>query len=148
MVASEDTCLKAYRRKRPTGWRPWKRSGSGKDTMNEEQKNGADARPRRAFDETYRRHAVELTLRGNRGIAAVAQELGISPWTLRCWRKRYAPGPGGAGAIADLTAEQKDEEIRRLRAEVIRLREREIILKKSLGILSETPGSGMPASRH
>ena len=37
-------------------------------------------------------------------------------------------------------------EIARLRAEVVRLRERETILKKSLGILSEPPGSGMPGS--
>jgi hypothetical protein len=44
------------------------------------------------------------------------------------------------------SSEEKDEEIRRLRAEVGRLRERETILKKSLGILSETPGSGMPES--
>lgn len=116
--------------------------------MNHEQDNTSAARSRCRFDETFRRHAVELTMRAGRGIAVVARELGISPWTLRCWRKRYAPGPGGAGAIADLSAEQKDEEIRRLRAEVIRLRDREIILKKSLGILSETPGSGMPASKH
>lgn len=115
--------------------------GRGKDTMNEEKQNAPAVR--RVFDETYRRHAVQLTLRGDRGIRAVAKELGISAWTLRCWRKRYAPGAGGA--LAPLNSEQKDEEISRLRAEVIRLREREIILKKSLGILSETPGSGMPA---
>ena len=35
-------------------------------------------------------------------------------------------------------------EIARLRAEVVRLRERETILKKSLGILSELPPRGMP----
>lgn len=116
--------------------------------MNDEQQNGSETRLRRKFDETYRRHAVELTWRGNRGIALVARELGISAWTLRCWRKRYAPGPGGtATAVTELTPDQKDEEIRRLRSEVIRLREREIVLKKSLGILSETPGSGMPLSK-
>jgi transposase-like protein len=121
--------------------------GGGKDIMSNEQKDGSGAVPRRIFDETYRRHAVELTLRGDRGIEAVAKELGISAWTLRCWRKRYAPGPKGGGALADLTPEQKDEEIQRLRAEVVRMREREIVLKKSLGILSETPGSGMPGSK-
>jgi transposase-like protein len=122
--------------------------GGGKDIMNEEEKNGSVRRHRRLFDETYKRHAVELTLRGDRGIAAVAKEIGISEWTLRCWRKRYAPGPKGTGgALADLTPEQKDEEIGRLRAEIIRMREREIVLKKSLGILSETPESGMPRSK-
>lgn len=113
--------------------------------MNQEQKSGSSP-SRREFDETYRRHAVELTLRGDRTIAAVAKELDISAWTLRCWRKRYAPGAGGA--LAPLTPEQKDQEICRLRAEVLRLREREIVLKKSLGILSATPGRSMPASNH
>lgn len=78
----------------------------------------------------------------------MARELGISAWTLRCWRKRHASSSGGTGrAIAQLTAEQKDEEIQRLRAEVVRLSEREIILKKSLGILSEASESGMPRSK-
>ena len=52
----------------------------------------------------------------------------------------------GTGSVPQ-TMEEKDEEIRQLRAEVVRMREREIVLKKSLGILSETPGSGMPRSR-
>ena len=103
---------------------------------------------RRRYDETFKRHAVELTLQGDRPIAVVAKELGLAEWTLRCWRKRFAPGPVGTGhAVAELTSEQKDEEISRLRAEVVRMREREIILKKSLGILSETPESGMPRSK-
>jgi hypothetical protein len=39
--------------------------------------------------------------------------------------------------------EEKDAEIRRLRAELVRMREREIVLKKLLGVLSETPDSGI-----
>ena len=58
-------------------------------------------------------------------------------------RKRYAPRPGGSGS-APQTLEEAAKEIGRLRAELIRLREREIVLKKSVGILSETPESGMP----
>jgi transposase len=116
--------------------------------MNQNQENASGARQRRHFDETYKRHAVELTLRGDRLIREVAAELGLSEWTLTRWRRQYAPRPSAGGAApATLTPEQKDEEIGRLRAEVVRLREREIVLKKSLGILSETPGSGMPGSR-
>ena len=37
--------------------------------------------------------------------------------------------------------------IERLRTELVRMQDREIVLKKSLGILSETPGSGMPKSK-
>lgn len=114
--------------------------------MKEQPMNGI--KPRRRFDETYKRHAVELTLRGERTVKAVAEELGISPDRLYLWRGLYAPKPSGlAQAKPDRTIEQVEEDNRRLRAEVLRLREREIVLKKSLGILSETPESGMPRSR-
>ena len=58
----------------------------------------------------------------------------------------YAPRPGDGGP-APQTLEAAEKEIGRLRAELIRMREREVVLKKSLGILSETPESGMPRSR-
>jgi len=115
--------------------------------MKHSEDNQPAAMPRRDFDETYKRHAVELTLqRGSRTIRSIAQELGISEWSLQRWRRRYGPAPGAAGTTcAAMSSEEKDVEIRRLRAEVVRLQEREIVLKKSLGILSEAPGSGMPA---
>lgn len=107
--------------------------------------NGNGSRPRQKFDETYKRHAVELTLSPGRTIKAVAEDLGITPWTLYRWRELYAPRPAGRStAPGQRTPEETEEENRRLRAEVMRLREREIVLKKSLGILSETPESGMP----
>lgn len=114
--------------------------------MKETQVNGLQRR--RQFDETFKRHAVELSLRGERTVRAVAEELGISPDRLYLWRGLYAPKPTGlTQAGPDRTMAQVEEDNRRLRAEVLRLREREIVLKKSLGILSETPESGMPRSR-
>jgi hypothetical protein len=44
------------------------------------------------------------------------------------------------------TVEQLEAEIRRLRAENAKLLEQREVLKKSLGILSEVPPSGMPES--
>lgn len=122
------------------------RNGWRKEPMKEQSMNGMERR--RRFDETYKRHAVELTLRGERTVKAVAEELGISPDRLYLWRGLYAPKPSGlVQAKPDRTMEQVEEDNRRLRAEVLRLREREIVLKKSLGILSETPESGMPGSK-
>lgn len=112
--------------------------------MNEKTGSVTGGQSRRVFDETYKRHAVELTFQGKRPMRAIARELGITEWTLYRWRQRYAPLPGGASGGPPVSAEEKDAQIRRLRAEVIRLREREIVLKKSLGILSETPERGMP----
>ena len=116
--------------------------------MKENKENGNGSRPRQKFDETYKRHAVELTLSPGRTIKAVAEDLGITPWTLYRWRELYAPRPtGGSVSPAPRTLEEAEDENRHLRAEVMRLREREIVLKKSLGILSETPESGMPRLR-
>ena len=108
---------------------------------------GKEAKPgkrtRRQFDEAYKRHAVELTLQGTRSVRQIADELGVTDSMLYEWRRLFAPRPG-VDPGAPQTAEEKDEEIRRLRAEIVRMQEREIVLKKSLGILSETPESGMP----
>lgn len=112
--------------------------------MNPKERNGA--RSSANFDETFKRHAVDLTLRGARTVKQVADELGITTWTLYRWRGLYAPRPAGSPAPRATTEAEKDDEIQRLRTENARLREREIVLKKSLGILSETPTSGMPRS--
>jgi transposase-like protein len=45
--------------------------------MKETQVNGIKGH--RRFDETFKRHAVELSLRAERTVKAVAEELGISP---------------------------------------------------------------------
>jgi transposase len=108
--------------------------------------NPGPNRPIQKHDETFKRHAVELSLRGDRSVAQLAVELGVSAWSLYQWRKLYGPAVRGTGSVPQ-TMEEKDAEIRQLRAEVMRMREREIVLKKSLGILSETPESGMPRSK-
>jgi len=127
------------RRREPEG------AGGDKDIMNKPNENLAGRRERRQFDETYKRHAVELTLQAGRSVRAVAEELGLASSVLYEWRRIYAPRPSAAGPAAG-SLEDANQEITRLRAEVVRLRERETILKKSLGILSEPPGSGMPGS--
>jgi transposase-like protein len=105
----------------------------------------SDYRPRRQYDENFKRHAVELTLQSTRSIRHVADELGVNESMLYDWRRKYAPRPG-ADTGAPHSLDEATKEIERLRAELVRMQEREIVLKKSLGILSETPGSGMPKS--
>lgn len=103
----------------------------------------SESRPRRHFDEDYKRHAVALTLQGQRTVKAIAQDLGVNEGLLYEWRRHFVPRPGHDGGQPQ-TLEQAQEEVARLRGEVVRLQEREVILKKSLGILSEPPPSGMP----
>jgi len=111
-----------------------------------ESKQRPAAEPRRRYDETFKRHAVDLTLQGQRRVTEVARELGVPESMVYAWRRQYAPRPNGSGE-RPRTLEEAETEISRLRAENVRLQEREIVLKKSLGILSETPGRGMPRSR-
>jgi transposase-like protein len=88
---------------------------------------------------------VELSLNATRTVTAVARELGVTKSMLYRWRELYAPRPSGVEyPDGPRTLEQSEAENRQLRAEVVRMREREAVLKKSLGILSETPESGMP----
>ena len=113
--------------------------------MKETNQNAKSTKPRRQYDETYKRHAVELSLSSTRTVRAVAKELGVTQSMLYRWRELYVPRPSSSeGPDGPRTLEQAEAENRQLRAEVIRMRERESVLKKSLGILSETPESGMP----
>ena len=97
-------------------------------------------RPAPKHDETFKRHAVELSLRGDRTSKQIAAELGISGWTLCQWRKLYGPSVRGTGSVPQ-TMEEKDEEIRQLRAEVVRMREREIVLKNRWASSPKRPGA-------
>ena|ERR1700712_370456 len=117
--------------------------------MNDQKaKANRPTRYRQRLDETYKRHAVELTLNGQRTVKELAKELGVTAGMLYSWRQLYAPQPSGAeDKSRPRTLEAAEDENRKLRAELIRMREREIVLKKSLGILPETPESGMPRSR-
>ena len=100
---------------------------------------------RRQFDDTFRRHAVAL-MQSGRGVTEVAQELGVSPFSLYEWRRKLrrqidlqAPLPK--------TLEGLEEEIERLREALQRSQLREEILKKSLGIFAEAPANPSPSLR-
>lgn len=121
--------------------------GARKDSMSEKQQEKSGAKPRRNYDENYKRHAVDLTMRGGRSVKAIATELGLPAWALYEWRRHYVPKPGGGVKPMPQTLEEAEQTIVELRAQVVRLQERETVLKKSLGILSEPPESGMPRSK-
>ena len=101
-------------------------------------------KPRRQYDENFKRHAVDLTLKGDRTLRQVADELGVNEGLIYEWRRKYAPRPGAEHTGTPQSLEEAAKEIARLRGQLVRMQERENVLKKSLGILSETPESGMP----
>ena len=114
--------------------------------MTQSKEERAEPKRRRKYDEAYKRQAVELTERGDRRVGEIAGELGMSAELLYRWRCQYgattrklaAPLPGPR-SVSELERENRE-----LRAKLADMEVREAILKKSLGILSLAPGSGMP----
>jgi transposase len=92
-------------------------------------------------DETFKRAAVELWVSGGKPAAQMAQELGVSVWNLRDWKKRYQPEPAGlARSVKEVEAEN-----RTLREELQRVKNQRDILKKTLGIISAPPDNALSA---
>lgn len=97
--------------------------------------------PKRRHDEAFKKAAVELLVNSGKPPKQIAQELGVSAWNLRDWKKRYLPAP----PAAPRTLEQAEAENRALREELQRVKNQRDILKKTLGIISEPPDNGSRA---
>ena len=94
---------------------------------------------RRRYDEAFKRQAVEHWLLSGKACRQVAAELGIDQQSLAKWKKDFTKD---APVEVAGTLEQLQAENRRLQRELQRVSVQRDILKKTLGILSETPGNG------
>jgi len=107
----------------------------------------ASKRTHRKFDHTFKCEAVQNWLHSGKSAEVVAEELGIQANRLYAWRKLVPAGAGGrapaakSGSVADLQSqlEAAHRELRHTREQVI-------ILKKTLGILSEPSSNAMNGS--
>jgi transposase len=88
---------------------------------------------RRSFSSEVKLEAIRLAAASG-NTAQTARDLGLRPDMIRRWRKRMEadgkrafPGHGNP----------RDEELVKLRREVQRLKEENIVLKKAAGILSQ-----------
>jgi len=104
------------------------------------EKNERKSNQAKRYTEPFRRDAVEL-LAGGASVEKVALGLGVSPVSLRDWRRRMA---GRADAPPGWTTEDLEAEVRRLREQLASVTAQRDILKKACGILSEAPTKGMP----
>ena len=121
------------------------------DTVNEVGLGvgGITVRIQKKYDAEFRQNAVELLLRSGKTLKGLAQELGVCDVTLRVWRNAYLKEMGALGArsprgVGGATPGDLVEEIRRLHKELERMTRQRDILKKAMGILSETSPGGMP----
>jgi transposase len=89
---------------------------------------------RRQFTREFKLEAVRLIVEDKKAVAEVARQLGIRAEMLRSWRRQLE---GRAGLSPEEVfpghgrAPSADEEVRRLRREVERLRQERDFLKKA-----------------
>jgi transposase len=96
---------------------------------------------KRSYTDDFRDEALALIRRGDRSFRQMAEDLGISAWTLRHWYRKdqMARKNKGKGALAAGTAgpETPEQELARLRVEVERQRKRIETLEMDREILKK-----------
>jgi transposase len=98
---------------------------------------------RRKFDDEFKKDAVRLLISSGRKLKEVAEELGVDRSLLGRWRLEHLRGLDAGTESKGMIASEMEEEIRRLRKELVYAQEQRDILKKACGILSDRPGRGM-----
>ncbi len=92
---------------------------------------------RRIYDAEFKRDSVKLVLEGGRRARDVAEGLGINENVLYRWIKQYREDPKnsfpGNGRL-----KPEEEELRKLRKELMDVKEERDILKKVVNIFSKT----------
>ena len=94
----------------------------------------AHRRPRRRFTREDKAQAVQRLIESGRPLADIAAELDVSPGQLGQWRNEQLAA-GSAEALAARKAEQA--ETQRLRREVKRLEEENLILRKAAAFFAK-----------
>ena len=67
-------------------------------------------KPRRRFDEQFKRDAVRLISNGDRNMSEVARDLGVGVALLRRWREKFAEGTMRKGKVKVKSVEQIENE--------------------------------------
>ena len=93
---------------------------------------------RRTYTREFKLQAVRMMTDQGLSVAEVARRLGVGENCLRTWRK--AASENGATAFpGNGRPSPADEELRRLRAEVVRLRAERDLLKKAAAYFASPP---------
>ncbi len=93
---------------------------------------------RRQFSREFKLEAVRLVTVEGHSVSQVARDLGIRPDMVRRWRQRLQEDAAGAFPGVGRMKPQ-EEENRRLRRDLKRVRQERDILKKALAIFSDRP---------
>lgn len=93
-------------------------------------------RPRKVYDKEFKRETVRLVIQGGRKAGELSKDLGINPNVLYRWVRQYKedsensfPGKGHQ--------KPAEEELRKLKKELVDVKEERDILKKVVSIFSK-----------
>lgn len=92
----------------------------------------------KVYTEEFRRSVVDHLRSSGKSAAQVAQEFGVNLWNLRDWKRQYSPVAKPVDAPIPQSPEAMAREIEELRKELARVSLQRDILKKTMGILSES----------
>lgn len=87
------------------------------------------------YTEEFKIEAVKQVTERNYPVAEIAERLGVSGHSIYSWIKRYA-----ASAPESVQANQQQDEIRQLKAELRRVTEERDILKKAAAYFAKLSG--------
>jgi transposase len=96
-------------------------------------------RDRRRFTKEFKIEAVELALRSNKHMVEIAGDLGIRPELLYRWKSDYKASKEHAFPGSGHLHDPEDDQVRRLKRELMSVQEERDILKKALAIFSKAP---------
>ena len=94
--------------------------------------------PRKKYTEEFKRSVVDHWRSSGKSAPQVAQEFGVNVWNLRDWKRQYGAVARPLDGPIPQSPEAMAQEIQQLRQELARVRMQRDILKKSMGILSES----------
>jgi len=103
-----------------------------------EEKPAAGSVPRKKYTEEFKRSVIDHWRSSGKSATQVAQEFGVQVWNLRDWKRQYGAVARPLDGPIPQSPEAMAQEIQQLRKELARVIMQRDILKKSMGILSES----------
>ncbi len=97
-----------------------------------------EERPRKKYTEEFKRSVIDHWQTSGKTGPQIAQEFGVNVWNLRDWKRQYGSSAKPVDAPIPKTPQEMSREIQQLRRELARVTLQRDILKKTMGILSES----------
>lgn len=105
--------------------------------------NNQNAKPRRHYDDQFKKDAVQRVLLTGKSCAEVGRELGVKGNMVARWqREQFSEADRHETSTKDLKPSELAEQLRQTQKEVADLRMQRDILKKALSIFSQLPPEG------